>query len=76
MLSAALGPGITQPLTEMSIGSRQIMFLESRARPVRRDVNLTAICEPIVYDLLRGKLYVRLYILYEWDELMVMNAGL
>jgi hypothetical protein len=25
------------------------MFLDSRGRPVRMDVNLAAICEPIVY---------------------------
>jgi hypothetical protein len=39
--------GFTQPLTEMS--TRNIkMFLESKARPVSRDDNLTAICEPIL----------------------------
>jgi hypothetical protein len=41
ILLAALGPGFTQPLTEMSTRSREIMFLGSRAD------NLTAICEPI-----------------------------
>jgi hypothetical protein len=35
ILSAALGPGYTQLLTKMSIRSR-IMFLGSRALPVRR----------------------------------------
>jgi hypothetical protein len=65
ILSAALGPGIIQLLTEMSIGSRKIMFLGSKAWPVSRAVNLTAICEPIVYGLLRGKLYFHLYVLYE-----------
>jgi hypothetical protein len=46
---AALGEGgFTQPLTEMSTRSRKIMFLGSRARPVRRADNLTSICEPIV----------------------------
>jgi hypothetical protein len=40
--------GFTQPLTEMSTISRKIIFLASRARPVRRDDNLTAICEPTV----------------------------
>jgi hypothetical protein len=42
------GLRFTQPLTEMSIRSRRTMFLGSRARPVRRADNLTAICEPIV----------------------------
>jgi hypothetical protein len=41
-------PQFTQPLTEMSTRSRRIMFLESRARPVRRADSLTAICEPTV----------------------------
>jgi hypothetical protein len=41
--------GLTRPwgllsLTEMSTRSRKIMFLRSRARPVRRADNLTAIC--------------------------------
>jgi hypothetical protein len=40
----------TQPLTEMSTSSRGIVFLESKARPVRRVDNLAAICEPIVYQ--------------------------
>jgi hypothetical protein len=40
--------GFTQLLTEMSTRGRKIMFLGSRARPVRRADNLTAICEPIV----------------------------
>jgi hypothetical protein len=48
ILSAALGPGVTQPLTEISTRNRKIMFLGSRARPVRRADNLGAICEPIV----------------------------
>jgi hypothetical protein len=33
--------GFTQPLTEMSTRSREIMFLGSRARPVRKADNLT-----------------------------------
>jgi hypothetical protein len=33
----------------MSTRSRKIMFLRSRARPVRWTDNLTAISEPIVY---------------------------
>jgi hypothetical protein len=40
--------GFTQPLTEMSTRSKKKIFLESRARPVSRADNLTAICEPIV----------------------------
>jgi hypothetical protein len=40
--------GFTQSLTEMSSRNRKIMFLGSRALPVRRADNLTAICEPIV----------------------------
>jgi hypothetical protein len=48
ILPAALGPGFTKPLTEMSTRCRKIMFLGSRARPVRRADNLAAICEPIV----------------------------
>jgi hypothetical protein len=47
-LPTSLGQGFTQPVTEISTTSRKIMFLESRARPVRRADNLTAICEPIV----------------------------
>jgi hypothetical protein len=38
----------TQPLTEMCTISGKIIFLESRARPVRRADNLTAISETIV----------------------------
>jgi hypothetical protein len=36
IIPAALGPGFTQLLTEMSTTSREIIFLGSRARPVRR----------------------------------------
>jgi hypothetical protein len=43
--------GLTQPLTEMSIGRWKIIFLGSRARPVRRADNLAAICEPIIYEM-------------------------
>jgi hypothetical protein len=39
----------TQPLTEMSTGTIKIIkFLGSKVRRVRRDDNLTVICEPIV----------------------------
>jgi hypothetical protein len=44
-------PWSYQPLTEMSNRSRDLMFLGSRARPVRKADNLTAICEPIVYNI-------------------------
>jgi hypothetical protein len=40
--------GFNQPVTKMSTRSREIMFLESRARSVRKADNLTAICEPTV----------------------------
>jgi hypothetical protein len=36
--------GFTQPLREMSTRSRKMMFLRSRARPVRRADNLAAFC--------------------------------
>jgi hypothetical protein len=41
----------TQPLAEMSTRSRKIMFLGSRARPVRRTDNLSTTCEPIVQTM-------------------------
>jgi hypothetical protein len=47
ILPAALGPGVHSPLTEMSTGSRKIMFLGGRKRPMRRSDNLTVICVPI-----------------------------
>jgi hypothetical protein len=37
--------GLTQPLTKMSTRSRKIMFLGSKARPVCRADNITAISE-------------------------------
>jgi hypothetical protein len=49
ILPAALGPGgFTQPLTEISIRSRKIMFPESKVWSERKADNLIAICEPIV----------------------------
>jgi hypothetical protein len=42
--TAALGPGGFQPLPEMSIRSRKILSLRSRALPVRKADNFTAIC--------------------------------
>jgi hypothetical protein len=41
-------PWVTRPLREMSMRSRKITFLGSRARPERRTDNLPAICGPIV----------------------------
>jgi hypothetical protein len=46
-----LGPGVQQPLTEMSTRYRKIKFLGNRARPVLKADSLTAICEPIVYAM-------------------------
>jgi hypothetical protein len=42
------GLGFSQPLTEMSTRNKKIVFLGSRARPVRKAYNLTAICGQIV----------------------------
>jgi hypothetical protein len=36
------------PFPGIRTRERKIMFLWSRARPMRRDDNLTAICEPTV----------------------------
>jgi hypothetical protein len=47
ILPAARGPGFTQPLREINIETEQ-MFVGSKARPVRKANNLTAICEPVV----------------------------
>jgi hypothetical protein len=44
----AVALGSTQLPTEMGTRIRRIMFLGSKARPVRKADNLTAICEPIV----------------------------
>jgi hypothetical protein len=43
ILPAAMALGFIQPLTEMSTRSRKIMFVGSKARPVRRVDNLTDI---------------------------------
>jgi hypothetical protein len=48
ILPAALGPGVYQPLAEMSTRIRKIMSLGCRARSVCRADNLTAISEPII----------------------------
>jgi hypothetical protein len=41
----------TGPLTDISNKSRKVMFLGSRARPVRRTDNFIAICELVVYAM-------------------------
>jgi hypothetical protein len=51
ILMASLGPGFTQPLTEMSTRGRKIIFLGSSARQVRRADRFAAICKPIVYTM-------------------------
>jgi hypothetical protein len=40
--------GFTQHPSEMSTGSVKIIFLESRALPVRKAENLSAICETTI----------------------------
>jgi hypothetical protein len=45
IIQVALYPGF------YSVSNRKIMFLGSRARPVRKADNLTAVCEPIVYTV-------------------------
>jgi hypothetical protein len=48
ILPAALDLEFTQPLIEMSTRNRKIMFLGSRARPMRKANNLAAVCKPNV----------------------------
>jgi hypothetical protein len=60
----ALGPEVTQALTEMSTRSLKIIFLGSRRRPVRRTGNLTAICEPIVLTMCDPKHLTTLHACY------------
>jgi hypothetical protein len=48
ILLATVGPGV---YSEMSTRRRKIIFMGSRAWPVRRADNLTAICEPTVYTM-------------------------
>jgi hypothetical protein len=43
--------GFIQSVTDINIGSRSIIFLGIRARPVRKTKNFTAIYEPIVYTM-------------------------
>jgi hypothetical protein len=47
ILPAALGPGVYSA-SDRNEYQKQKLFLESKARPVRRADNLTAICELIV----------------------------
>jgi hypothetical protein len=48
ILPAVLGPGVYSASKRNEYQRQKIMFLRSRARPVRRVDNLAAICEPIV----------------------------
>jgi hypothetical protein len=48
ILPAAVGSGVDSVSNRMSSRSIKIMFLGSRAQPVRRVDNLTAICGPDV----------------------------
>jgi hypothetical protein len=48
ILPAALGPGVYSASTRNEYQEKKNMFLGSRAQPVRRAHNFTAICEPIV----------------------------
>jgi hypothetical protein len=49
ILLAAHGAGFTQPLREMNIRSKKIVFLGSKMRPVRWVENLAVTGEPITY---------------------------
>jgi hypothetical protein len=52
ILPAALGPGIYSASNRNEYQKQKnILFLESRARPVRRADNLTVVREPIVYEV-------------------------
>jgi hypothetical protein len=48
ILPAALGPGVYSASNGKEYQEEKVMFLGSRARPVRKADNLTTICEPIV----------------------------
>jgi hypothetical protein len=48
ILQIALGPGVHSASRIVSTRSKKIIFIGSRARPVREADNLVAICEPIV----------------------------
>jgi hypothetical protein len=45
------GPGVDSASNINENQKQKIMFLESRARPVRRAEKITAICEPIAYAM-------------------------
>jgi hypothetical protein len=47
--SCTMGLGCTQSLTKVS--TRPDIFLRGKERPARRADNLTAICEPTVYEM-------------------------
>jgi hypothetical protein len=49
ILMSALGPGIYLTSNRNSARNKKIMFLKSRARPVRRADSFNPICEPIIY---------------------------
>jgi hypothetical protein len=51
--SLSMALGFIQPLTQINIRSRKVMFLRSRARPARKADKLTAICEPIPSWIIR-----------------------
>jgi hypothetical protein len=51
ILPAALGPGVYSACSRNEYQNRRMLFLGSRARPVRRADDLTAICDPIVYPM-------------------------
>jgi hypothetical protein len=51
ILLAALGSGVYSASNRNEYNMQKIMFLGSRARPVRRTDNITAICEPIDYTM-------------------------
>jgi hypothetical protein len=51
ILPAALDPGVTQPLIKMNTRSRKIMFLGSRAWPVRKADNLTVMSVDCLHNV-------------------------
>jgi hypothetical protein len=51
ILTVALGPGVYSASNRYEYQKQKRMFLGSRARPVRRADNLTAIWEPTVYTM-------------------------
>jgi hypothetical protein len=51
ILPAALDPGVYSASNINEYQKQKIMCLASKARPVRRAVNLTAICEQMVHTM-------------------------